>query len=171
MSDEVCLLRSFPSSLSSFLLRKSSMKQKFVNLTNARPGEYKRVIEEIAKTGKCPFCKDNLKYHRKPIVKRSGEWFLTGGTWPYKNTRCHLIILGEKHRENFSELTKKDFEAVFYLAKWAIKKYKIKGGALATRFGDTNYTGASVSHLHFHLISPQINKKTGHSKTVNFPVG
>ena len=147
------------------------MKKKFVNLINARPGEYRRVIETISKTGKCPFCKENFKYHKKPILKRQGDWFLTEASWPYKNTYCHLMILGEKHRENFSELKKEDFEAISYLARFAIKKYNIKGGALAMRFGDTAYTGASVAHLHFHLISPEINKKTKHSKTVNFPIG
>ena len=147
------------------------MKREFVNINNARRGEYKKVIEKIAKTGKCPFCKENFKYHKKPIFKRRGDWFLTKVSWPYKNTRCHLMILGKKHRENFSELKKEDLEAIFYLARFAIKKYKIKGGALAARFGDSNLTGASVSHLHFHLISPEINKKTKRAKTVNFPIG
>jgi ATP adenylyltransferase len=144
---------------------------KFVNIKNARKGEYKQVIEEIALTGKCPFCKENFKYHKKPIIKRKNDWLLTKVSWPYKNTNCHLIILGEKHRENILQLKNKDIEDVFFLAKFAIKKYKIKGGALAVRFGNTEYTGASVSHLHFHLISPEINKKTKKSKTVNFPVG
>ena len=145
--------------------------KKFVNLANARKGEYRQVIEEIAKTGKCPFCKENFVYHKKPIIKQKGGWFLTNLSWPYKNARCHLMILGKKHRVDLSELKKEDIEAVFYLARFAIKKYKIKGGALAARFGDTNYTGASVAHLHFHLISPEINKKTKRSKTVNFPIG
>jgi ATP adenylyltransferase len=147
------------------------MKKKFVNIKNARRGEYRKVIEKIAKTGKCPFCKENFKYHKKPIFKQSGGWFLTEVSWPYKNTSRHLMIIGEKHRENFSELTKKDLAAVGFLVNWAIKKYKIKGGALAMRFGDTDYTGASVAHLHFHIISPKINKKTGRAKIVNFPIG
>ena len=147
------------------------MKREFVNINNARRGEYKKVIEKIAKTGKCPFCKENFKYHKKPIFKQKGDWFLTGVSWPYKNTRYHLMILGEKHQENFSELKKEDLEAIFYLVRFAIKKYKIRGGALAARFGDSNLTGASVSHLHFHLISPEINKKTRRAKTVNFPIG
>lgn len=144
---------------------------KFVNINNARDGEYKKVIEEIARTGKCPFCKENFKYHKKPIYKKRGEWFLTNNTWPYKNTENHLIILGDKHKENFSQLTKKDFESVTYLANWAIKKWKIKGGAFAMRFGDTDYTGASVSHLHFHIISPSINSKTKKAEVVTFPIG
>ncbi|MFH1714484.1 MAG: HIT domain-containing protein [Candidatus Nealsonbacteria bacterium] len=145
--------------------------KKFVNIRNAKKGEYKRVIEEILKTGKCPFCKENFKYHKKPVYKRKNGWFLTNNSWPYKNTKHHLIILGNKHKENFSELTKSDFESVVYLTNWALKKWKIKGGGLAMRFGDTNYTGASVSHIHFHIISPEINKKTKRSKTVNFPIG
>ncbi|MFH1582514.1 MAG: HIT domain-containing protein [bacterium] len=147
------------------------MKKKFVNIKNARRGEYKRVIEKIAKTGKCPFCKENFKYHRKPIYKRKNSWFLTNDTWPYKNARIHLLILGDKHKESFSELTKTDLESVSCLTKWAIKKWKIKGGGLAMRFGDTDYTGASVSHIHFHIISPKLNKKTKKAKLVNFPIG
>ncbi len=147
------------------------MKKKFVNLKNARKGEYQRVIEKIASTGKCPFCKEDFKYHTKPVFKQKNGWFLTENSWPYKNSRLHLIIICDKHKENFSELTKKDLVAVDFLANFAVKKYKIKGGALAMRFGDTDYTGASVSHLHFHIISPKINKKTGRARTVNFPVG
>ena len=147
------------------------MSKKFVNVKNARTGEYEQVIKEIATTGKCPFCKENFKYHKKPTYKRKGKWFLTNNSWPYKNTKNHLIILGDKHKENFSELTSSDLESIRYLANWAIKNWKIKGGAIAMRFGDTDYTGASVSHVHFHIISPEIDKKTKRAKVVNFPIG
>ena len=109
--------------------------KKFVNIKNARKGEYQKVIKKIAGTGKCPFCPENFKYHKKPIYKKRGGWFLTNNSWPYKNTRNHLLILGYKHKEKFSELTKTDFDSVAYLANWAIKNWKIKGGAMAMRFG------------------------------------
>jgi len=147
------------------------MKRGFVNIKNARKGEYKKVIKEIARTGKCPFCKENFKYHKKPVFKRKDEWFLTDNTWPYKNTKHHLVIIGDKHKENFSELTKKDLTAVAFLVNWAIKKWKIRGGGVAMRFGKTDYTGASVSHLHFHIISPELDKKKKRSKIVSFPIG
>ena len=141
------------------------MVKKFVNTNNAREGEYKRVIKEIAKTGKCPFCPENFKYHKKPIYKKKNGWFLTNNSWPYKGAKNHLLILGDKHKENISELTAKDLESVLFLASFAVEKWKIKGGAIAMRFGDSNYTGASVSHIHFHIICP---KKNG---SVNFPIG
>ncbi|OGZ35594.1 MAG: hypothetical protein A3A94_02110 [Candidatus Portnoybacteria bacterium RIFCSPLOWO2_01_FULL_43_11] len=144
---------------------------RFVNIKYAKGKEYKKVIKKIALTGKCPFCKENFKYHKEPILRKNNGWFLTHDSWPYKNSQYHLIIIGEKHREQFNELTKKDFESVANLTQWAIKKYNIKGGALATRFGDTNFTGASVAHIHFHIISPKQDKKREGSKVVNFPIG
>lgn len=141
------------------------MANSFININNARKGEYKKIIEHIASTGKCPFCKENFKYHKKPIFKKRNDWFLTNNSWPYKNTKNHLLIIGEKHKENLLDLTKKDLESVLYLSKWAIKEYKIKGGGLIARFGDTKITGGSVSHIHFHIISPETKK------SVNFPIG
>ena len=52
-----------------------------------------------------------------------------------------------------------------------IKKYKIKGGGLTLRFGEQNYTGATVLHLHFHLIVPKLKPKSKLAKIVNFPIG
>jgi len=147
------------------------MKRIFVNINSARKGEYKKVIEEIASTGKCPFCKENFKYHKKPIYKKKGGWLLTNNSWPYENSKHHLVVIDEKHKEDFYELTNKDFESVAYLTRWAIKEWKIKGGGFAMRFGDTNFTGASVAHIHFHIISPEIDQKIKKAKIVNFPIG
>ncbi|OHA68740.1 MAG: hypothetical protein A3J68_00085 [Candidatus Wildermuthbacteria bacterium RIFCSPHIGHO2_02_FULL_48_16] len=146
------------------------MKKTVVSVKNARKGEYKRVIEEIHNKGKCPFCPENFLYHKKPILKRKKNWFLTQDSWPYKNTKHHFLIIGTKHKEKFSQLTKEDFAEVSELANWTIAKYKIQGGAVAVRFGDANFTGASVSHLHFHIITPKIKTKNS-TKTVLFPIG
>lgn len=140
-------------------------KTRVVNPKNSGTGEYEGVIERIASQGKCPFCPDNFRYHKNPVLKKSEGWFITKSSWPYENSRHHLIIISEKHVEDLAGLTIEDLTAVKELADWAVRKFRIKGGALAIRFGDTDYTGATVCHLHFHLIAPQ------KSKTVNFPVG
>jgi diadenosine tetraphosphate (Ap4A) HIT family hydrolase len=133
-------------------------------------GEYENVINDIEMKGKCPFCPDNFKYHKNPILKKTGSWFITENSWPYKNTEYHFLIINTNHKENFKELTVKDWNSIKEITDWAINKYKLKGGALALRFGETEYTGATVCHIHAHLIYPKLdkNKKT---KTVYFPVG
>lgn len=147
------------------------MKRKFVNLNFAKSKRYKGVLRTIEKTGKCPFCKENFKYHKKSILKREKSWFITESSWPYKNTKWHFLIISEKHKEDFIQLTSLDFREVSKLIKWTIEKYKIKGGGLALRFGEAIYTGSTVNHLHFHLIVPEINKKTKKTRTVSFSVG
>jgi len=147
-------------------------KKKVVDLEWAKGrGEYAKVISEIADKGKCPFCPDNLIYHRKPILKKHKGWYVTEATWPYKNTKFHFILLGEKHKENITQLKNKDWEAISYLIRWTIKTYKLKGGAMNMRFGETAYTGATVCHIHTHLIVPKLNKKTKRAQVVNFPIG
>ncbi len=147
------------------------MAKKVVEPRFAKNKDYRKTLEIIQKEGKCPFCPENFKYQRKPILKKVGDWFITPNSWPYKNSKHHFIIVCKTHKENFSELKISDFSDAAKLAKWAIKKYKIKGGGLMLRFGDNEYTGATVCHLHFHLIIPKINKKTRQADTVWFPIG
>ena len=147
------------------------MKKKFVNLEPVKSNEYKDVLKTIKKTGKCPFCKENFKYHKKPILLKKKNWFVTDSSWPYKNTQYHFLIISEKHKENFTQLSISDFSEVSQLIKWATKKYKIRGGGLVLRFGSAIYTGSTVNHLHFHLIVPEINKNTKKTNTVYFPFG
>jgi len=141
-----------------------------VNDKFARSEEYRKVITAIKSENKCPFCPENFKYHKKPILKKSGEWILTENSFSYKDARFRFLIIGLKHKENFSELTMNDLRSVRYLTNWVIRKFKIRGGAIAVRFGDSNLTGSTVCHLHFHLISPK-KKRNGAVKTVNFPIG
>lgn len=140
-------------------------KKKVVDPRFAKEKDYRDVLKTIETKEKCPFCPDNFQYHKHPVLKKYGKWFITKISWPYENNKFHFIIIREKHRENVSELTASDMGDILFLAKWAVNKFKIKGGAIAMRFGETSYTGATVCHLHAHLIVP----KKG--KTVNFPIG
>lgn len=141
------------------------MKKKVVDPKYARRGEYKNVIDVIAKEEKCPFCPDNFRYHKNPILKRKSNWFITKSSWPYKNTSLHFLVIGAKHKEKILELTPRDFLDILFLSKWVVAEYKIKGGALAMRFGETDYTGATVCHLHMHIVVPKKRKK------IIFPIG
>ncbi len=142
----------------------SDKKKKVVNPSFAK-GDYKNVIDTIEEKGKCPFCPDNFIYHKHPVLKREGSWFITKQTWPYENSKCHFLIIGEDHKENIDELIPEDMKDILMLMQWAAKKFSIDGGGFAMRFGETSCTGSSVCHLHVHLIVSQ------KGKSVSFPVG
>jgi diadenosine tetraphosphate (Ap4A) HIT family hydrolase len=138
---------------------------------NAKSAEYKQVINQIQGEGKCPFCPENFKYHKEPILKEQGDWLITRNSWPYGDTEHHFIAICRTHKEQFSELTPQDFTDLSTLINWVTDEFDIPGGGFAMRFGDTRYTGATVVHLHAHLIVPQIDPETGRAKPVRFPIG
>lgn len=143
-------------------------KKEFIDPQYAA-GEYRGALEKALTTENCPLC--TLKIHTKPILKEVWGWFITESTWPYEHTRHHFLIISKNHRENFTELGLFDFQAIHALAKWALSAYNIPGGALTLRFGTTRFTGATICHLHFHLIVPELDPATGRAKTVIFPIG
>jgi ATP adenylyltransferase len=151
------------------LTRGSKQKGPVVDLRFAKTVEYRNVLETIRKDGRCPFCPQNFKYHKNPILKRSGGWLITKNSWPYQNTKHHFILLGIKHKETLDQLSLHDLKAIFALLRWAVKRFAIKGGGFAMRFGETRFTGSTVVHLHAHLIVPKL--KRGQSTTVLFPFG
>lgn len=126
-------------------------KKKFVIMHHSRTSEQRKVHQKIEQEGLCPFCWENfLKYHPKPIIQKTKDWLVTQNAWPYKGTRVHLLFISKRHLEHISDLTKKEWGELNVL----IKKYApIDGGALFFRFGDVDKTGASVTHLHCHIIT------------------
>ena len=53
--------------------------------------------------------------------------------------------------------------------KWANKKFKIPGASFIMRFGDHNYTGATITHLHAHIVSGHKQKKN--SEAIRSSIG
>lgn len=131
----------------------------FVNLGNARTDEQRGVMETIEERGECPFCPDNLaKYHQQPILRRGDHWLLTNNQWPYKFTDRHLLAIAAYHAESITDLREGAFGELQEHITWAVLTYEIAAGGLAMRFGDVNKNGATVRHLHAHLIVPAADK-------------
>jgi len=143
----------------------------FVNSTYAKNGVYAETIKSIQGRKVCPFCPEVFpgQWHTNPILRRSGNWLITRNMFPYTNTQEHLLIVGNRHIEELAQLGKGDFADILKLAKWATMKLGLPGGLLAMRFGDSAYTGATVKHIHAHLVVPK--QIEGSTQVVNFPIG
>lgn len=131
---------------------------------------YCATIADIHAQKSCPFCPENFLWHPWPILQRYNGWFITRNGWPYENAEHHFLIIGERHIISTLQMTPGDNEAVHALSHWAIKQFGLTGYGLLSRSGDTNHTGSTVQHLHFHLIQPKIGAD-GKAQTVLFPIG
>lgn len=144
-----------------------------VDPSNARDPEYRKAMGEIVNTTECPLC--TLKWHPNPIIRDDGFWLLTKNGFPYADTQQHLLMIAKRHVEEFSELTDQEAVSLFKTINWANKKFNIEGGGLAMRYGDPKYTGATMKHLHAHLIQPELAEPDSDgkikAKVVRFPFG
>ena len=131
------------------------MSKAFVNTDNtgSRPtSEYSKVINDIAKQGVCPFCPDQLaKFHKKPIEEKT-YWVVTDNMYPYKPTQQHRLIIHKTHVTHIAEISEPAWHELRAIISDETKKRDLVGGTFIARFGDTKFTGASVSHLHAHIV-------------------
>lgn len=138
------------------------MEAKPVNLTNARNPEQREVMEGILSDEVCPFCIESLrKYHKQPIIEEGDNWIVTTNQWPYQHTNAHYLFIARQHIETVTEVPTGAFEELGGHVKNLVNRDGMEYGALAMRFGDTEYTGATVSHLHAHLIQAAQNLAEG----------
>lgn len=131
----------------------------YVDLSNAgRPGDdgsYKKILEQIQKDNVCPFCTEYLKqYHKNPILKETDSWILTTNMYPYENAKHHFLLVLKNHKTDTKDLSSQEWQNLHEQVTWIIDSYKIPGGTLIMRSGNTAHTGATVTHLHAQFISP-----------------
>jgi len=141
-------------------MKKNLEAKSHVNFKNTFNPHYKKVLEKINEEGFCPFCEKNFtKHHPKKIHFKTKYWIVTDNGWPYKGTKKHLLMVYRpSHICHLEDLSNEAVLDKFEIEKKLCKKYKIKGGSILMRFGSSHETGASVEHLHFHIITP--NKKS-----------
>ena len=122
--------------------------------TTGRGQEYRKHLEKIAEHGKCPFCPKQLhKEHPNPIILENESWLATDSAYPYPGSVHHILLIAKKHIETLSEIDDTDWAAMKEIINRVVKARSIKGAAFLMRFGATSHTGATVNHLHAHIIS------------------
>jgi len=142
-----------------------------LNHESARTEEQKKLMAQIEKDGVCPFCAEHFKkYHPKPIIKETDYWFLTTNMSPYEGTKHHfLFVYKPAHINTFNAITSEAAQDLFALLAWVTKTYAVEGGSFFMRFGDTQYTGGSVAHLHAQLIAGQ--KQSDNTEALKVKLG
>jgi diadenosine tetraphosphate (Ap4A) HIT family hydrolase len=102
----------------------------------------------------CPFCGNGLKViHKKPILKKTANLFLTESAFPYEGTNHHYLVVSKKHITDPQKLSGKIWSELGLLVKYTLKKFKIDGGSMLFRFGEMHKNGSTIDHVHFHIIS------------------
>lgn len=128
-----------------------------VDVNNARTrarGDYAEALADIAADGVCPFCEEHLAtYHKKPILFRDEHWLATENAWPYDGARYQFLVISRRHVERAEDLPAAAWAALGAAYRRLVVDYRLAGATLFMRSGLTDFTGASVAHLHAQVIS------------------
>ena len=123
-----------------------------MNQQNARPGGYDKVIADIAAQNLCPFCPEHLaEFHKKPMQHRN-HWIVTDNQYPYVPSKHHKLIIHTTHIDHISKIVPAAWNELYEIVQSLVREHVVTGGTFLMRFGETKFTGASVTHLHVNLV-------------------
>lgn len=109
-------------------------------------------MQRLEQAGKCVFCEPDAD----AVIVETIGWRVIRNLWPYQGTGVHLLLLPVRHITDLNDLTTDEWSN---FGETLAKSRDICGLnapdaslGLAVRSGDPAETGATVRHLHFHLI-------------------
>jgi ATP adenylyltransferase len=122
-------------------------------MENYRTAEQLAQMERLEAAGVCLFCPDELGRHAGAAAfLRTEHWTVMPNDFPYAGTSLHLLLLPRAHVGDMLELgaaAQADFFTALGTARqhWGFEHY-----GLGVRNGDCRYTGATIVHLHAHVV-------------------
>ena len=125
----------------------------------ARGDDQLNKMQDLETKGICIFCPESLSEIKKEIIFTTRNWIVKHNGYPYKSTKLHVLIVPKKHVATISELPKETQAEFLPLVSRCEKQFNLKSYGLAARSGDMRYNGASVEHLHFHLVVGDIESE------------
>jgi ATP adenylyltransferase len=120
---------------------------------NARTAEQLAEMRRLDAAGVCLFCPDGLARHaRQRILYRTRHWAVTPNEFPYPGTRLHLLLVPDQHAGDLLELSD-EVRQDFWTALGAVaREHQLTHYGLGVRNGDCRYTGATIAHVHAHVL-------------------
>lgn len=135
------------------------MNKPLQNLSNVREEEQRQIMEELARTGECFLCQEVIARVAKKYpgvatlsVHEGNHWFIKNNDFPYSGTKLHVLVVPKRHVTELEDLSGEEFLELQQMFTWINKKYDVEGASMFLRYGNMNYNGATLSHIHFHIL-------------------
>lgn len=124
------------------------------NMVHARVESQKTRMEECTRLDICPFCWNNLnEWHDAPVEVFGTFWAITANDHPYDGARHHYLAIARDHISSILELPPGAATELMSLFSELCLLKNIPGATIVMRTGEMSYTGATIFHLHAHIVS------------------
>lgn len=132
----------------------------YVDPSKVRSEDQLQEYERIFDAGVCPFCLEYREEYTQGTRLHDGpHWWLFQNNWPYKNTRRHIMAVLREHGIYMEDVPSGSGDELFAQLAKIEKEDGYTLAAIEARYGFVILTGASVAHLHLHLLIPDVKDK------------
>lgn len=125
---------------------------------NHRAPDQLAEMRRLEAAGICLFCPPHLAGHaHQKVIHRTEHWSVTPNEFPYTGTRLHLLLVPDAHVADLLDLTPAALADFWTALAWVRDTHGLDYYGLATRNGDGRFTGATIEHVHVHVIVGDID--------------
>jgi diadenosine tetraphosphate (Ap4A) HIT family hydrolase len=122
-------------------------------VSNIRTADQLAEMRRLEAAGLCLFCPDGLADHGFEVLTRTAHWTIVPNEFPYAGTRRHLLLIPGQHARDLADLDPA-VQADFWTALAAARDQSgLSAYGLGVRNGDCRYTGATIAHVHAHVMA------------------
>lgn len=103
--------------------------------------------------GICLFCPEHLAGDESHVIYHLTEWWtVTNNRFPYDGARLHLLLIPSVHVRDLVDLPTAAQADFWGVLGWCRDRWGFNFYGLGARCGDFRFTGATLEHLHLHLM-------------------
>ncbi len=122
-------------------------------LPNARSPEQRAEMVRLESEGVCIFCPQHYgREGGKVILHANDTWSVAANDYPYSGTKHHLLLLPHDHVTSMAELSPAARDGFWEILDRVRDDFGLDYFGLGSRNGDPRFTGATIMHLHVHII-------------------
>ena len=133
------------------------MSYKYIDPRNVRHREQLEIMERLEAEGKDPL---DPEFINQPIMFETDFWFVCANKFPYEEIKHQFLIVARGPVYKIEDMSPEMWDDLRKTWLRLQEGYGLPGGGLCFRFGDTFYSGASLTRLHVHLIIVNEGQKT-----------
>lgn len=130
---------------------------KYIDPRNAREQSQLNIMMNMEANGKDPLDPEVIE---QEILFKTDSWYVSKNEFPYEGIEQQFLIASLNPVYDINNMSKEMWIDLKNIWKRLVTEYNIPGGALCSRFGETLYSGASLTRVHSHLIVPKKGYKT-----------
>lgn len=122
-------------------------------MSNYRTPEQLEEMQRLEEAGICLFCPEALdKRAQQRTLLKTEHWTVTPNEFPYKGTKLHLLVIPHEHVNDMLDLDGDSLNDFWKTLKMVRKQFNLTHYGLGARNGDCAFTGATIAHVHAHLL-------------------